>query len=476
MFAHDPEPVAGPRRPPELIARRDVAVGIVVLVLPTHDRRASHRRAPFPGVVTEQPGGHVTAIRPTGDGGPGPVDIRFQSQLSDAGHDVPPRTRPPVPLDRGHVGVPQVVAAAVVGHEHDPALCGHELRQIREVGLGCRRRAAVDVEDQRIAPRRVEVRRINHDPIRFEAILRPPRDPLQTSEPDIVRPVVELRQLPRFRLRGVEDVQLGGLIRACGHEGDPTARARLDLVSETAADHEVTQFETRRRSFERLHPDAHRGAVIRGHEQRAAIGLPLAVEDISIEGPRQAASFPARGGHDMDLVLPVDVPSAIARGKIADPATVRRPRRVTLESGDAGERTDVACRDVQYRETHRVETATLRRRHSSERDARPLRRPRQLGRRAPRRQRELDRPRARGEPLGVTVQHLQPDVLRSDSTSQEEVLVLDLKCPDVACFTRPRRQRVLGCIGDRTAIGTPREVLHTRLRTGRAARFAATHG
>ena len=65
----------------------------------------------------------------------------------------------------------------------------------------------MDVEDERVLLRRVEIGRIGDDAVLIEAVVLP-GDDIRAADLPLADKVIEVRQLPRLRIERGEDVQL----------------------------------------------------------------------------------------------------------------------------------------------------------------------------------------------------------------------------------------------------------------------------
>ena len=90
------------------------------MIRPVGDGRPGHRGLPAV-VMADQPGRHVSAVGPAGDGDSLFVHEAALFQRLKPGHHVLAGALAPVADDGAHVGVAAVVAAAVVRLENDLA-------------------------------------------------------------------------------------------------------------------------------------------------------------------------------------------------------------------------------------------------------------------------------------------------------------------------------------------------------------------
>ena len=98
----------------EIVASRDVAVGQVVFVVEIGDRGARHSGLPE-GIVADEPGRHVAAVGPAGNGDLVFVDVAEFFQCVDAGDYVAAGAVTSIVENGALIGVAEVVAAAIVG-------------------------------------------------------------------------------------------------------------------------------------------------------------------------------------------------------------------------------------------------------------------------------------------------------------------------------------------------------------------------
>ena len=133
----------------------------------------------------------------------------------------------------------------------------------------------------------------------------------------------EVKQLDYNGLRHLGPRLLGSSLRSLSR------RSRAAVLGEpppdltiSAGHHSVPVVQALRRALHRLDPHGHARLVVRGHEQRAAIAHPLAVEHHAVERARDAIPRAARRGSDVDLLHPVDVAAAVARVPVGDRAAV----------------------------------------------------------------------------------------------------------------------------------------------------------
>ena len=115
MFTEELLPFLGPGQGVgwEGIAPAQVSVGEVEFIGTICDGGAGNRCLPD-GVMAYQPASHITAIGPAGDGDAAFINNPFGLDRFESGHDIPARSVAGVVEDGALIGVPEVVAAAIV--------------------------------------------------------------------------------------------------------------------------------------------------------------------------------------------------------------------------------------------------------------------------------------------------------------------------------------------------------------------------
>ena len=217
------------------------------------DRRAGDRG--FPDVVmTDEPRRHVAAVRPSRNGDPIVIDLRALLQRGDSRHHIASRSGAGIVVDGVLVLVAEVVAAAIVRGEDDPAARGHRLRRETERSRGRRLRAAVYQKHERIFFRCVEVGRVDDDAIFIEAVVLP-RDPFDFAKVARRDLVVVRRQSPRLCIDRRHVIQLARMLRLTAGERDRAVAADVHVDPERPRRTDVAEVELARGATDGLEPE-----------------------------------------------------------------------------------------------------------------------------------------------------------------------------------------------------------------------------
>lgn len=138
----------------------------------------------------------------------------------DPGHDVPARPLPRPGGDRPLEGIAPVVAAAVVGLQHDPPLGGQELDERVEGLVRGRGGTPVEAKDQGPRAGGREVGGEGHDPVGDEAVVGRPLQALRPPQRALGDPGPEVGEPPRADGRSIQDVELRRPARLRAHHGE----------------------------------------------------------------------------------------------------------------------------------------------------------------------------------------------------------------------------------------------------------------
>ena len=170
----------------EIVVRELVAQ--IVLTISLHVALGVHRdpvrRAGAAGNALEAIGVRKNPVAPVAAGAPaqhthlGLVDQALRNERIDTGHDVVVARLEVVAHDAVLVRFAVVGGAAIVGHQHRPALPRVHLRAVAPVErqLICGRRTAVNGHDERILLARLITDRLEQHAAHLPAVLRRPRD------------------------------------------------------------------------------------------------------------------------------------------------------------------------------------------------------------------------------------------------------------------------------------------------------------
>ena len=346
--------------------------------------------------LTDDPVGHVTAIRAAADAQPLAVDVAgaFDGLVQRA-HEVDVVLARPVAHDVAAKPLAIAVGAAWVHVEDDKAHARQDLELVEEGPSVLGVRAAVDLHHRRVHPALVEVLGLEHPPFEPPAVRRSEELLLRLGDVAVVQPRIQVGDA-RFGALG-QHVELARAARVGGAEGqhsrrqvevvDPTPPAclladvavkvdRPDARHARSAGWEVDAIAFRGPSDSGRVPGAHvvddavihRLVEVSGQAAGAAAGQghdPKSFQQADVESIRgderdqvtlgrpdrgaqiEAASKPDPSGVEVDEVevqLALQVGARLGVAGDHDAAAVRRPVEVGYVPGSVGELLDLAAR------------------------------------------------------------------------------------------------------------------------------------
>jgi len=153
-------------------------------------------------------------------------------------------------------------------------VCSEELRGRAEGERRCGLGSAVDQEHERKFALRLEVRRINDNAVLRKAIRSLPAEFLHASEIPRRDLLIEVRQAARRAAAGGRVIDFVGMGRRTAGHRQRAVPTQRDIGPETPRGVDISKVELPRRPAARLDPQRHPRAVMRGNEQRLAIGGP----------------------------------------------------------------------------------------------------------------------------------------------------------------------------------------------------------
>ena len=364
--------VPHPRRPTQWPAATHVRVTQVVLIHQVGDGGTRDRRPPPAGIPPDQPARHVPSIRPARHGDAGAVNEAALSHGGNAGHDVPSRSLARIVVDEALVRIAEVVAAAIVGLEYDPAMRRHQLR-LRGEGLERGRpRPPVNHEHQRIGTRLVKAGRVGKRAVASYAVRAGPVDRFRPAQCQRRDAGVQIREPARGAVRIRHDVQLGGICGSRSHESDRAGATIRHVDPERGVGAHSAKVELSRRcSVNRLLPERHTALIVRRHQQATPVGVPEGARQVPVERHGDVSRRAPSGGYHKQVTAKSGV--AVSRIPVGELCSIGREERIAFVAFPTGWRGDRPRRDIQHLNGRLPEVARVWSRHPCEGEAAAVR-------------------------------------------------------------------------------------------------------
>jgi len=291
--------------------------------------------------LSDHPGGQQPAAAAAGHAEPPGVDVLALRHRVDHGHQVAEIVARVAVLDDVAEHLPIAGAAPGIGDEHEVARCGQHLELVEEVRPVHGMRAAVDIEDQRVALAHVEARRLDQPGLYRRAVEGIDPELLVFCEAGILEVgAIQGRALspaPALRPLRREGHDLRRRIRPAVDRGDAAVGSHVEL-----ADVAFVEIGDRRDCpvFHAGPHELHAALDGRREVQAAAVGRPgepasRSERRVDVAGHRvgntrrpvrrQVPPLAAVRAHHVELVRPIaDRRLAVVEAGPGDPAAVRR--------------------------------------------------------------------------------------------------------------------------------------------------------
>ena len=253
-------------------------------------------------MVADQPACHVAAVGPTGDSDPVFVHDPFGLQRFQARHHIAIGAGTRIVENRMLIGIPEIVAAAVVGRKDQVSASGQQLGERREAGRRSRLRPSVYQQHQRQLLARLVTGRIYQNAILAEAVRSRPLKRLDLTKFERRDFVIEVRQASNRRAWTRRIVKLRRMVRFAAREGQTAIPACVDINPIRPSWVYGPQIEPLRPTVQPYQPQRYPSSIMSSREHRIAVRHPEALKEAPIQGLREICPRTARHGGDKQVI------------------------------------------------------------------------------------------------------------------------------------------------------------------------------